>query len=292
MHDKHFVLARIDVTSRQGDLVWTPNKSGQAVLKAFKTIIFRNGGNFPNKLQTDKGTEFFNKYLRPYLHKNGVNHFASEGDKKCALAERFNQTWERFYYKYIDNRPYQRNKQKVLDLVAFNYNRRPHSALKGLSPSQVTLDVASKLVKKELDEREALLVKKKKSRKSYSDPVRLGDTVRITKARGAFFKQYRGTFSKEVFVVHEIYSRPTAPTVTLYRVEDLLGEKVKGVFYRRQLQKVLLPDKPVISKILRKDKRRGYLVRLQNYPADYSLWLSRTEIRDGYGLADAVRLAT
>lgn len=92
--------------------------------------------------------------------------------------------------------------------------------------------------------------------------------------------------------MHKLYSRPTAPTVTLYRVEDLLGEKIKGVFYRTQLQKVLLPDKPVVSKILRRDKRRGYLGKLQNYPADYSLWLSRKEIRDGYRLADAVRLTT
>ena len=92
--------------------------------------------------------------------------------------------------------------------------------------------------------------------------------------------------------MRDIYSRPAAPTVTLYKLEDLLGEKIKGVFYRRQLQKVLLPDKPIISKIIRNDKRRGYLVKLQNYPADYSLWLSREEIKDGYGLADVVRLTS
>lgn len=38
-HDKHYVLACIDVTSRQGDLVWVSNKSGPKVLEAFRKVI-------------------------------------------------------------------------------------------------------------------------------------------------------------------------------------------------------------------------------------------------------------
>ena len=38
-HDKHFVLAHIDVTSRQGDLVWVSNKSCPKVLEAFRKVI-------------------------------------------------------------------------------------------------------------------------------------------------------------------------------------------------------------------------------------------------------------
>ena len=213
-HDKHFVLSRIDVTSRQGDLIWVNNKSGPAALEAFKKLIFRNRSNFPNKLQTDKGSEFFNKWLRPFLNENGVNHFSGEGDRKAAMVERFNQTWQKFYYKYLESLPYQRNKQKVLDMVVSNYNRRPHSSLGGLAPSQVDLEVGNAIVRAQISQRENC--RKDYTRKDKRKPrivaysgLSPGDTVRITKTKGPFFKQYRGTFSKEVFVVDSIVFRPT-----------------------------------------------------------------------------------
>ena len=151
-HDKHYVLARIDVTSRQGDLVWVSDKSASKVLQAFRKLIFRNAGVFPHRLQTDRGTEFFNKHFPTYNEQNGVNHFASYGDKKAAVVERFNATWQRFYYKGLKYRKYQRNKQKLSDLVAHNYNRRPHSGLpRGLAPIDVDIDTANALVSARLD---------------------------------------------------------------------------------------------------------------------------------------------
>ena len=98
-HDKHYVLARIDVTSRQGDLIWVSNKSARKVLEAFRKLIFRNAGVFLHRLQTDRGSEFFNKQFSSYVKENGVDHFVSYGDKKAAVVERFNGTWQRFYYK-------------------------------------------------------------------------------------------------------------------------------------------------------------------------------------------------
>ena len=151
-HNKHYVLARIDVTSRQGDLVWVSNKSAHKVLQAFRKLLFRNTGIFPHRLQTDRGTEFFNKHFSTYTEQNGVNHFASYGDKKAAVVERFNATWQRFYYKGLKYRKYQRNKQKLLELVAHNYNRRRHSALpRGLAPIDVDIDTANTLVSAKLD---------------------------------------------------------------------------------------------------------------------------------------------
>ena len=46
----------------------------------------------PQRLQTDKGKEFFNTEVSAYLRAQGVSHFASESDKKAAIVERFNRT--------------------------------------------------------------------------------------------------------------------------------------------------------------------------------------------------------
>ena len=285
-HDKHYVLARIDVTSRQGDLVWVSNKSGPKVLEAFRKAIFRNGGVFPHRLQTDRGTEFFNKHLIPYLKTNEVNHFASHGDKKAAVVERFNGTWQRFYYKGLKYRPYQRNKQKLLDIVAYNYNRRPHSALKGMRPIDVGIDKANELVSLRLDK-----TFNEETLRRVSTDRKKGDAVRITRARSAFFKQYKGNFSNEAFIVSKVYKQAGAPQTVLYKLRDLLGEEIQGIFYRLQLQKVLLSTKPVISKVIRKSKGKGYLVELLNYPKTHRVWLSKTEIKDGYKLGENIRLA-
>lgn len=216
---------------------------------------------------------------------NEVNHFASNGDKKAAVVERFNGTWQRFYYKGLKYRPYQRNKQKLLDIVAYNYNRRPHSALKGQRP--IDIDKANALVSMRLDK----TFNKEKLRRVPRD-IEKGDVVRITRARSAFFKQYRGNFSNEAFIVSKVYKQAGAPQTVLYKLRDLLGEEIQGIFYRPQLQKVLLSRKPVISRIVRKSKGKGYLVQLLNYPSTHRVWLTKKEIKDGYTLGENIRLAS
>lgn len=116
--------------------------------------------------------------------------------------------------------------------------------------------------------------------------------MRITRARSAFFKQYRGNFSNEAFIVSKVYKQAGAPQTVLYKLHDLLGEEIQGIFYRPQLQKVLLLRKPVISRIVRKSKGKGYLVQLLNYPSTHRVWLTKKEIKDGYALGENIRLAS
>ena len=92
--------------------------------------------------------------------------------------------------------------------------------------------------------------------------------------------------------VYRVYRQAGAPQTVVYKLRDLLGEEIQGVFYRPQLQKVLLSRKPVISRIVRKSKGKGYLVQLMNYPSTHRIWLTKTEIKDGYTLGENIRLAS
>ena len=181
LHDGHFALVRTDVVSKRSDVVWLRNKSGQRVLEGFKLLQKRNGGNLPLRIQTDKGKEFLNSSVLNFFKENNVTHFTGEGDKKAAVVESFNRTWQRKYHKYkLETNFKIRNKQKIFDLVVKNYNLTPHTALSGRSPSEITRDAASELVSKQLTEREEL-------RKKYSSSWRqVGDKRRQKKKIGDY----------------------------------------------------------------------------------------------------------
>lgn len=46
----------------------------------------------PDRLQTEKGKEFFNEDFQSLLKANKIKHFASESNQKAAVVKRFNQT--------------------------------------------------------------------------------------------------------------------------------------------------------------------------------------------------------
>ena len=297
MHDGKFVLSKIDVLSKKGDCIAIPNKSASAVLEGIQKLIFRNGGVFPNKIQTDEGKEFFNARVQKYFRDNEVNHFHSFFEKKAAVVERFNATWQKMYYKYKQRYP-KVKRQELLDWVVKNYNNQPHSAIENIAPSQVDVDVASVLVRRQLDARqkarEAIAARpvagrKQTRRKRIVFAFKDGDRVRITRERGVFFKSYKGTFTEEVFVVNKAFVKPSAPDVVLYKLRDLLGEEIKGIFYENQLQKVFKPEKEVMEKIERRDPRLGYLVKLRDHPKDFTKWLTRREIREKYDVGPKIR---
>lgn len=297
MHDGKFVLSKIDVLSKKGDCIALPNKSASAVLQGIKQLIFRNGGVFPNKVQTDEGKEFFNATVQKYFKDNEVNHFHSFSELKSTVVERYNSTWQKMYYKYKQRYPNVK-RQELLDWVVRNYNAQPHSAIGNLAPSEVDVDVANALVKVQLDARERVrdafaansVAGRKQNRvKRIAFALKQGDRVRITRERGVFFKSYKGTFTEEVFVVDKAFVKPSVPDVPLYKLRDLLGEEIKRIFYENQLQKVLKPEKEVIEKIVRRNPKLGYLVTLQNYPKEFTKWLTRKEIREKYNVGPKIR---
>ena len=86
----HFVLVAIDIFSRYTLLEPLKTKQGQAVLNAFSKIFAQ--GRQPNKMTSDKGTEFTGKLLRKYLEDLAVGHFVTQNQVKANYAERVIKT--------------------------------------------------------------------------------------------------------------------------------------------------------------------------------------------------------
>ena len=135
-NDKHtFLLTVIDVFSKKAACEPLMKKSGQCVARAFKKILSQAEVP-PKKLQTDKGSEFYNKDMKPLLKKYNIDIFSTENDEiKSGIVERFNRTLKSHMWKYFTAEKTKRYINVLQDLIS-GYNNTYHSSIK-MSPNSV-----------------------------------------------------------------------------------------------------------------------------------------------------------
>jgi hypothetical protein len=102
--------------------------------------------------------------------------------------------------------------------------------------------------------------------------LEIDDKVRISKHKTVFSKGYTPNWSEEIFKVSEQVARE--PNV--YKICDLAGERVEGVFYDSELQKISKDDDVYkVEAILRtrvKNKKKEVLVKWLGYPEKFNSW--------------------
>ena len=191
-----FVLSKVDIFSRQADAEVITSKSAIHVLNGLKKIIERN--KKPHNIQTDQGTEFFNNTFHSYCDCTSIKHYRITTDLKASLIERFNRTFQSFFYKYKLFYPKKTNKV-LTQLVIKNYNRRIHSAL-GFAPVEITEDNNGAILSKLIDHRIDTARHSHLFKKPFT--IKVGDKVRLSGKPTVFSKAYKGTFTSEVFEVY------------------------------------------------------------------------------------------
>ena len=91
-----YLLTVLDVLSKYAWVQPLKAKTGVALVKAFDKILKQ--GRRPNRLQTDRGKELYNRTFQGWLEEQGIQHFSTEGDAKASVVERFNRPLkERLY---------------------------------------------------------------------------------------------------------------------------------------------------------------------------------------------------
>ena len=105
----------------------------------------------------------------------------------------------------------------------------------------------------------------------------IGDKVRISKyKRQVFDKGYTPNWTEEIFVINKVL--PTKPVT--YSIVDLMGEAIKGSFYKQELQKAKQQTFR-IEKIIRRDNRKKLaLVKWRGYPDKFNSWVSFKDLVD------------
>lgn len=161
--------------------------------------------------------------------------------------------------KYID----------ILDKAVYAYNNTVHSST-NFKPTCVN-DTNILTVYNNLN-------KKHKRLKKFGT-LQVGDFVRISKYKGIFDKGYTANYSREIFKIYKVINR--YPIV--YRISDLDDEKIDGVFYGKELQKVLFNKNTsyAIDKII-KQRHKGNSIQLyvswKGYPSKFNSWIDSKQL--------------
>ena len=259
--DIKYLLMVIDIFSKYGWIVPLKDKKTDSVSLAFD-LIFKKSKRKPEKLWTDKGSEFISKHFKDFLKRHNITLYHTQNEEKSSVVERWNRTIKNKMWKMFsanNNTVYWDKLDKLVD----DYNNRKHSSIK-MSPSEVSKKENEKQVLTNLYEDEIFL---KPEKPKFS----IGDKVRISKyKRRVFDKGYTPNWTEEVFVVDKVVL--TKPVT--YNVVDILGEKVEGSFYEKELQKAKQQTFRIEKVVKRDYKKKKALVKWKGYSDKFNSWVN------------------
>lgn len=216
----------IDTFSKYAWAIPIKDKGGKSVTNAMQKVF--DSGRICTHLQTDDGTEFFNKDFAALTQKYKINHYSVYSTLKASIVERFNRTiksnmWKEFSmngnYRWIN----------IIQKLCDEYNNRIHRTI-NMKPSSVKKADEKKLLSTVYKVHRPFVIKKTK--------FHVGDHVRISKYKHVFEKSYTPNWTTECFVVTKVfYTNPDT-----YNIMDSLGHPIKGRFYKEELLKVKNPN--------------------------------------------------
>lgn len=218
-----YMLFVIDVFSKYLWVEPLKTKRSADILEAFETVLKRSSPRMPQKVMTDKGTEFAR--LKTYLKYSNITYYTSENvETKASVAERVIRTIKERLYRYFTYSQGYRYLDTIQDIV-YSYNRSIHRSI-GMAPDNVN-DTNEQLVKGRIY---GSLSVQRRIRPKF----KVGNRVRISKYKNTFEKGYKANWTKEIFTVSKkLRTRPP-----VYEIKDDLGEVILGRFYEQELQLV------------------------------------------------------
>jgi hypothetical protein len=273
-----YILTFIDFFSKFLREVPLKSKTGLAVTSSFQSVFkdtkysSSSSRKRPVWVRTDKGKEFLNTTFQDILkHEKIEFQVCRNPDAKCAIVERVKRTlrdkiFKNFTYsnshKYID----------VLPKFVTAYNTMHRST--GMAPSKVTDSDVLAISKR--------MKVKRNTTRTAKPKLRVGQHVRMSKAKMQFAKGGEQNYTTEIFKVKKvIYSTPRP----VYELEDLNETLIEGQFYGEELSPVRISESTEykIDKILDKRVRACILefpVRWKGYSKAFESWVPASRVRN------------
>ena len=177
----------------------------------------------PKKLWVDKGTELKGSF-QSLCDKKGILTYTTESEKKFAFAERNIRSLKSLIYKYLEHKWTYSYIDKLQEFV-HTINSRTNRVIK---------KALNKVTKRDVPHLISLRVEQ--SQKLNRQPkLYVGDFVRLAKTDIPFRKEYKQSFTDEIF---EIFDVPTRNPPT-YNLIDANKEPIEGKFYEPELIRVV-----------------------------------------------------
>ena len=256
-----YIFTNIDIFSKIAYAFPLKSKKIQDIKPCFEKIFVKNK---PKYIWSDKEPAFLSKEMQQFFKDNNVKIYHTNSHLKAVVIERFNRSLRELMMKHFtkNNNTVWYN---ILPKLIKIYNNRYHSTIK-MKPIQV-----NKSNEKYIKENIYAYDKATKNPK-----FKVNDLVRISLKRRDLFDKTSANikWSEELFKIHSIKKS----NVISYRIKDLNGEIIEGIFYERELQKSKNTSEVyIIEKIIRKNKNR-YLVKWRNYSDDFNSWIDKDDV--------------
>ncbi len=263
-----YLLTCIDVFSKFAWVIAIKNKQAKTVTDAFKSILL-NSKRKPNKIHSDKGSEFKSNLFQELLKNKNIKFYTTENETKACVVERFHRTLKMRMWKYFTHKNTKQYINILSDLVSA-YNNSFHRSIQ-MAPIEVTKN-NSKIVFLNL-------YKNKIEKKKPSSKFKVNDKVRISKAKKLFAKGYEHNWSDELYVITKI---DTNQDPFLYFLCDFKKEPVIGTFYEQELQKITQKKYWAIEKILKKrlkNNQRELFIKWTGHSSKFNSWIKEADLQ-------------
>lgn len=248
-----YILIVIDTYTKYVWIQVLKNKTSTEVTKKMSILLKTNQ---PKLLQTDNGTEFYNKPFQGLMKKYKIKHYSTYSSIKAGMVERVIRTIKNKIYKHFTSTGTWNWYNSISKLIS-NYNNTKHSTIK-CTP---------------LEARKKQITIKYNNMKIKKPKFKINDQVRISKYKHAFSKGYTPNWTTEVFTITKVLN--TNPVT--YQLKDGLNNAILGGFYEQELSKTDFPNTFLIERILKRNKNKMY-VKWLGLDNTHNSWIQKNDV--------------
>ena len=277
-----FALLGIDVFSRYAFYAAIPNNKTESVLPAIDGIFSQHDYK-PARAMSDPAGEFTNKTTKDYFKEKKILFYTTKSLIHCPHVERLIRTLKTRLRRYAV--AYNTKKWvEPLGAIVQSYNATVSKRTHGFSPWEVMYDSDKALLAYQK------LYGGKKSnppKDSKLKDLKAGTYVRVSRIKNPFEKESteHGNWSREIYRVMFRTRRSPRMPLPMYQLEGLDGEKIKGKFYRKELQPIIYNpgDLYEVEKILGRKRIRGVphvKVKWKGYSKRRAEWIRADQMQD------------
>lgn len=268
-NDYHFILSVVDGLSKYAYLRKIKRKTGKLVRDAFQDI-FDKSKRTPKIIITDQGLEFLNREVQELFTRRQIEHRIAVDVRKSSIVERFNQTILNIINRKITLSS-KRSFIHQLDEIQRAYNNSYHQTIR--TTPFIARSKSNKWLTKTVYGGEKL--------ETIRFRFDVGDLCRISRSSKPVGPHaYEGTYSFEIYKI----SQRIPMDVATYRLVDLNGLEIKGLFIEPELLLVLPPKNNIyeVEKIVDEKTERGRnmcKVRWAGWPESFDQWIPCSEVK-------------
>ena len=147
--------------------------------------ILKESDTKPNKIWVDRGSEFYNRSMKSWLEKNGIEMYSTHNKGKYVIAERFIRALKNKIYRYMT---FQKMFIDKLDDIVNKYN---NTYLNTIKTKRVYI-------------KSNTYIESSKEINNKNPKFNIAETVRISKCKNIFAKGYIPNWSEDVFVIKTV----------------------------------------------------------------------------------------